>query len=187
MRPSYLYNSNPYPDKATYLYCDGNQDTHNYLGMDGGLLCGICFLDIENCFNTINHSILLKKLECNGIKVSTKRKTSGSKLFIKLPSVQNWRFYWNFIMQNRCSTRFNIGPLFLLIYVSDFCKTAMYLLTDTILDSFLTDVEEVKSHLQLALNSVENWYLSNLLSLSKERSLIFSVRGNKKMNRVALV
>ena len=33
---------------------------------------------------------------------------------------------------------------------------------------------------QLALNSVENWYPSNLLSLSKEMSVTLLVRGNKR-------
>ena len=51
---------------------------------------------------------------------------------------------------------------------------------DTILNSFGTDVDEVNSSLQLALNSVKNWYSSNLLSLSKEKSATLLVRGNKR-------
>ena len=50
---------------------------------------------------------------------------------------------------------------------------------DTILCSFGTDVDEVNSSLQFALNSVENWYSSNLFSLSKEKSVTLLVRGNK--------
>ena len=38
----------------------------------------------------------------------------------------------------------------------------------------------MNSSLQLALNSVENWYSSNLLSLSKEKYVTLLVRGNKK-------
>ena len=33
-----------------------------------GDMCGICFLDIEKCFDTIHHGILLQKLEYHGIQ-----------------------------------------------------------------------------------------------------------------------
>ena len=72
-----------------------------------------------------------------------------------------------------------------LIYVNDICQfvgnqNCNVFADDTILYSFGTDVDEVNSSLQLALNSVENWYSSNLLSLSKEKSVTLLVRGNKR-------
>ena len=35
--------------------------------IDDGYLCGLCFLDIEKCFASINHKILLQKLKYYGI------------------------------------------------------------------------------------------------------------------------
>ena len=36
--------------------------------IDDGDMCGICFLGIEKCFDTIHHGILLQKLEYYGIQ-----------------------------------------------------------------------------------------------------------------------
>ena len=36
--------------------------------IDDGDMCGICFLDIEKCFDTIHHGVLLQKLEYYGIQ-----------------------------------------------------------------------------------------------------------------------
>ena len=30
--------------------------------IDDGMLCGVCFLEIEKCFDFINHAILQRKL-----------------------------------------------------------------------------------------------------------------------------
>ena len=36
--------------------------------IDDGDMCGICFQDVEKCFDTIHHGILLQKLEYYGIQ-----------------------------------------------------------------------------------------------------------------------
>ena len=153
--------------------------------MDDGLLCGICFLDIEKCFYTINHSILLRKLECYGIN------ETGNKWFENYLSDRHQCVRIGGVTSEilPCTTGVPQGsiwgPLLFLIYVNDICQfvgnqNCNVFADDTILYSFGTDVVEVNSILQLALNSVENWYSSNLLSLSKEKSVTLLVRGNKR-------
>ena len=46
--------------KVVYDFCEM---------IDDGDMCGICFLDIEKCFDTIHHGTLLQKLEYYGISI----------------------------------------------------------------------------------------------------------------------
>ena len=44
--------------------------------IDDDLLCGVCFLDIEKCFDSINHDILRRKLAHYGVNGGTARLNS---------------------------------------------------------------------------------------------------------------
>ena len=152
--------------------------------MDDGLLCGICFLDIEKCFDTINHSILISKLGCYGIG-ETENKWFENYLSDRHQCVRIGVITSEILPCTAGVPQGSIlGSLLFLIYVNDICQfvgnqNCNIFSDDTILYSFGTDADEVNSSLQLALNSVENWYSSNLLSLSKEKSVTLLVRGNK--------
>ena len=61
-------------DQSAYLKHHSTQTSlHRVIddwleNMNDGLLTGACFLDIQKCFDTIDHDLLLAKLECYGIR-----------------------------------------------------------------------------------------------------------------------
>ena len=52
--------------------------------IDDGDMCGICFLDIEKCFDTIHHDILLQKLEYYGIQVHALQYLTDRTQYVRL-------------------------------------------------------------------------------------------------------
>ena len=80
--------------------------------MDRGLINRVIFLDLKKAFDTVDHAILIKKLELYGIKGNCLRdrtqvckvgKTISSKKYMKTDVPQGS----------------NLGPLLFILYVND--------------------------------------------------------------------
>ena len=133
------------------------------------------FIDFSKAFDTVNHEILLQKLDKIGIR-------GNSKKLIK-----------NYLENRKQLTNVNgidsdlatvtcgvpqgsvIGPLLFLIYINDLCKVIKNCCTylyadDTVLVARAPDIHNACLLLQHDLDNVANWCKGNKLSINIKKT-----------------
>ena len=150
-----------------------------YESIDDGLVCGVCFLDIEKCFDTISHDILLQKLKHYGI---------GGNAF-------DW--FRDYLCGRRQCVRVDnitselrpcpigvpqgsiLGPILFLLYVNEFPQyignqNCNIFADGAMIYSFGNDITETEANLQNALDSLSPsnhtlrmWFLNSLQASMK--------------------
>ena len=156
-----------------------------YVNLNKKLFNLVVLIDLKKAFDTVDHQILLRKLELCGIK--------GQSLTLFKSYLTNRNQICqikNFISSDR-PTRCGVpqgsilGPLFFLLYINDLpqClnKTKPRLFAD---DTNLTAASQSKTELESAVNSdLENlrkWLIANKLSLNVAKTE-FILIGSKPM------
>ena len=142
-----------------------------YLNIDGGLTNAIMFIDLKKAFDTIDHEILLSKLELYGFK------GASLNLFQDYLSDRTQVTVINNVKSETSRIRCGVpqgsilGPLLFLLYINDLpnCNllsdVRMYA-DDTNLTFASSDPEELFSSLTHDLNNLKQWLDSNRLSLN---------------------
>ena len=159
-------------------------------GLNASEICLAAYLDVQKAFDTINHNILLAKLESSGL---------GRNLCSLLR---------NYLTNRKQKTRLfdgvsdllpinigvpqgsTLGPIMFIIYINDLpdilnhSKSMMYA-DDTVLYYSHCDRSMVRRRLQSDLNLVEEWCLRNRLSLNVSKTKIMSFMSDhkRKINR----
>ena len=136
--------------------------------------CGI-FLDLSKAFDTVNHSILLKKLEKYGVRGVANdwfcSYLSNRRQFVSIGnSVSECKPITCGVPQGSV-----LGPLLFLLYINDFNKCApsidFHLYAD---DSNLfcshKSLQVLETTLNDQLNSINEWLCANKLSLNVDKS-----------------
>ncbi len=155
-----------------------------YQEVDEGRLCGVLFLDLRKAFDTVDHKILLKKLQNYGIRRSS----------------INW--IESYLSNRHQITKVNntkssplpvsvgvpqgsiLGPLLFTIYINDLpihlvnCKTNLYA-DDTALTVSGNSPNEVVHLLNNHLVRVSEWFQVNRLSLNHDKTkyMFFGTRN----------
>ena len=146
------------------------------------------FVDLQKAFDTVNHDILLSKLEFYGIRGLAnewfKSYLNGRKQFVSI----NENYSDETIIHYGVPQGSVLGPLLFLIYINDLHSTINFCTTrhfadDTNLLIKNKSLKQLKKRLNLDLRNLCRWLKSNKISLnaSKTKLIIFR-HPNKTIN-----
>ena len=154
----------------------------------GEFVVGV-FLDFSKAFDTVNHIILLKKLEHYGIR------GTALKWFESYLSDRSQFVTYNGEKSTEKSVICGVpqgsilGPLLFLIYINDLsnvCKSMMPLLfaDDTNLFKSGKDSNQLQSEIENELSLISEWLKINKLSLNikKTQFMIFTTKNSSTQN-----
>ena len=141
---------------------------------NGNLGCGI-FVDLQKAFDTVEHDILLAKLEHYGIRGMAnnwfKSYLFNRKQFVSI----------NGHISNQTSVKYGVpqgsvlGPLLFLIYINDlnlaikFCKVHHFA-DDTNLLHFSKSVNKLDKYINLDMKNLTDWLNVNKISLNVKKT-----------------
>ena len=156
---------------------------HNDLlhNIDQGLYSCFLFLDLSKAFDSVDHAILIKKLECmygfRGIALEL------------MKSYFNNRYQYTKISKSKSTLRkikcgvpqgSSLGPLIFILYINDLPLESAFSTTLFSDDTYLTlshnNLFKLEKKVNIQMHHVDNWMFQNKLSLnySKTTYLLFN-------------
>ena len=152
------------------------------------LTCGL-FLDLSKAFDTVNHEILLYKLDHYGIRGPAlkliKNYLTNRKQFVKIGKNKSE------LRPISCGVPQGsvLGPLLFILYINDLhkaCSTGNIRIfaDDTNVFFKCKDIKEITRIGSLLMIQLHQWFKSNKLTLNAEKSnfVVFRSKRNKQTN-----
>ena len=157
-------------------------------GFESGLHTGMVLIDLQKAFDTINHEILINKMEFLGFSESVtlwfKSYLSNRKFKVNL----NQTFSEPGDLLCGVPQGSILGPLLFLLYINDMpqsvnCELLLYA-DDTCLIFQHNDIKEIEIQLNKNFSLICDWFVDNKLSIhfgeDKTKSILFSSKRKIK-------
>ena len=148
------------------------------------MTCGI-FIDLSKAFDTVNHEILIKKLEYYGIRGIAldlfKSYLSDRKQYVQIDKCKSQT------LPITCGVPQGsvLGPLFFILFINDLhkcCpdgKTRLFA-DDTTIFFHSNSAEDIKSKCKLIMTQLTKWFNANKLTLNSEKSSFTIFKSSKR-------
>ena len=158
--------------------------THSYDNINSNQYTGLVFLDLTKAFDSVNHDILLLKLDHYGIRGSTNQLI---KLFLSRKQFVFIKGAKSKLLQNNYGVPQGsiLGPLLFLLYVNDMpqavnCMPILFA-DDTCLIFTAPNLASLTTIINKELQNLSIWFDSNKLIVnpSKSNFLIIPPKLNK--------
>ncbi len=151
-----------------------------------GLLSGVLFLDLKKAFDTVDHHILLSKLELYGIKGTSLKwfesYVSGRSQICSVNSKMSA------VRQIKCGIPqgSNLGPILFLLYINDLpncleTTKANLFADDTSLSCEGFSPYEIETKLNKDIENVHRWLTANKLSLNMKKSEFMIIGSRRRL------
>ena len=182
------------PDQSAYLKRHSTQTSLHRVtddllwNVNDSLITGICSLDIKKCFDTINHRILLKKMEMYGFNddvilwFTSYLSNRGSKVYCR-DQCSNIKYTNIGVPQGSV-----LGPTLFLLYINDINNYLDNAVCNLYADDVMIycsgeNVSVVNEKLQSSLCCIKEWYDRNLLVInaSKSNAMIVTTRQREAL------
>ena len=148
------------------------------------------FIDLRKAFDTVDHSILLAKLEHYGIRLANLRWFYS--YLSNRTQVVNANGVTSSMLPVVCGVPQGsiLGPLLFLMYVNDMTKCIKYSQTrlyadDTVIYLGETDLNMAISNLQVDLENYSTWCTQNKLSVNSQKTKVMIFTAKKTHPRSA--
>ena len=154
--------------------------------IDNGKINGVIFLDLKKAFDTVDHQILLSKLNYYGIH------GKSFKWFQSYLENRTQKCSVNGSLSSSCSLTCGVpqgtilGPLLFLLYINDLpnclsnCEPRMYA-DDTHLTYAGGDLESIQLCLNEDLTNVFNWLQANKLTLNMTKTEFMLIGSRQRL------
>ena len=162
-----------------------------YQNIDIGKLNGVVLLDLKKAFDTVDHGILLDKIQSYGIKGSAHSWLTSYLLNRTQYCYVNGNQSGPLTIKTGIPQGSGLEPLLFLIYINDLphClqKTKPHLFADdTQIATASHDINEIVESLIMSddLSNIANWLSANKLTLNKSKTEYMLIGSKRRLSQL---